>query len=298
MKHLAQLIMVAWLLLPTSLFAQQAQEDTSYWHPGGYVDINFNQVGFTNWAQGGESSISIINQLGLKLRYEKGKNLWETSLDLGFGTVKSGDDWRKNEDKIDFVSKYGYQAKEQLFYSVILHLKSQFAEGFNYPNDSTVISDFMAPATVLASAGMDYKLLPFLSIYLSPATGKLTFITDDEVDETTYGLDKGDDVRVEFGAYFTSKFEKEILKNTTIKSKLELFNNYTDDNKENRDNIDINWETTINLKVNDYISANLFTHLIYDDDTDVPKTDDEGNRFMGKGPQFKEVFGAGFSYKF
>jgi len=291
-------LLLAALFITTALSAQDAKQDTSYWQCQGNINLTFNQITLTNWAQGGENSISGIGQVDVSLDYEKGKNTWSNTLALGYGTIRTSEEWRKNEDKIDFASKYGHRAKEDLFYTGLVQFKSQFTEGFNYPDDTTVIANFMAPATLLASAGMDYKPWAFLSVYLSPATSKTTFILDDQVDETTYGLDAGETVRFEFGAYLKAKFQKELFKNVSLKSKLELFNNYTDEDKGNRKNIDVDWQTTINLKVNDYISANLFTHLIYDHDIDVPKTDDEGNKYLGKGTQFKEVFGAGFSYKF
>lgn len=298
MRPIRLLLTIGAICMATLGMAQQPAQDTSYWHFNANIGINFTQVSLTNWSQGGENSISGIGQAGAGIKYEKGKDVWETSLDLGYGTIRSGKEWRKNEDKIDFNSKYGHEAMDKLFYTALVHFKTQFTEGYNYPDDSTAISDFMAPASLLVSVGMDYKPWEFLSIYLSPATGKATWVLGDAVDETRYGLDAGEPVMYEFGAYFTAKFEKELFKNTSLKSKIELFNNYTDADKRNRGNIDVDWETTINLKVNDFISANLFTHLIYDHDIDVPKTDDEGNEYLGKGTQFKEVLGVGFAYKF
>ena len=74
-----------------------------------------------------------------------------------------------------------------------------------------------------------------------------------------------------------------------------MFSNYLN----NPQNIDVNWETLIQFKVNKYISATLSTHLIYDDDIDIAVFDDAGEQ-TGKGPrlQFKEVLGIGFAYKF
>lgn len=299
MKTLRLFITIAIICSTSPFYAQKpAEEDTSYWNGYGNIGLNFTQISLTNWSQGGQNAISGIGQVDLALDFEKGKKTWENSIYLGYGTIRSGGEWRKNEDKIDFQSQFGYQAADNFAYSTLAHFKSQFTEGYNYPDDSNAISDFMAPASLLVSIGMDYKPWKFLSLYISPATGKATWMLGDKVDETRYGLDQGETARYEFGAYLTAEFKKEVLKNTSLKSKLELFNNYTDPNKPNRKNIDVDWETTINLQVNDYISANLFTRLIYDHDIDIPKTDDEGNEYLGKGTQFKEVLGVGFSYKF
>lgn len=66
------------------------------------------------------------------------------------------------------------------------------------------------------------------------------------------------------------KVEKAIMKNVFLFSRLELFQNYTDPNQENRMNFDVNWESKLNLKVNSYISANILVHLLYDHDIKVP----------------------------
>jgi len=80
------------------------------------------------------------------------------------------------------------------------------------------------------------------------------------------------------------------MENITVSSRLSLFSNYAN----NPQNIDVNWETLIELKVNRFISATIATHLIYDDDIAIQ--DRDGN--TGPRTQFKEVIGVGFSYKF
>ena len=59
--------------------------------------------------------------------------------------------------------------------------------------------------------------------------------------------------------------------------------------------------SAISFKINKYISANINTLLIYDDDIKMPtgKKDSEENDIT-EGPkiQFKEVIGIGLSYKF
>jgi len=82
------------------------------------------------------------------------------------------------------------------------------------------------------------------------------------------------------------------MENIQFNTKLELFSNYLN----NPQNIDINWEVVIALKVNKYISAMLSTQLLYDNDVFIPKND--GTLNGGAGTQFKESFGIGFSYNF
>ena len=83
--------------------------------------------------------------------------------------------------------------------------------------------------------------------------------------------------------------------NISITSKLDLFSNYLKDPQ----NIDVNWENLIGLKVNDFITISLNTHLIYDADVKILTPQDDGSVAEGKARvQFKEILGIGFMYKF
>ncbi|MER3328658.1 MAG: DUF3078 domain-containing protein, partial [Candidatus Kapaibacterium sp.] len=121
-------------------------------------------------------------------------------------------------------------------------------------------------------------------------------------DQGAYGVTPGEKIRLEFGAYATLDFKKVVMENITFKSKLDLFNNYTDPNADNRTNIDVNWENSLNLTVNKYITVNMFAHLIYDHDILVPlfkEVDgEEVSDGVGRRLQVKQTLGLGFSYNF
>ncbi|MBX3101034.1 MAG: hypothetical protein KF690_00840 [Bacteroidetes bacterium] len=162
---------------------------------------------------------------------------------------------------------------------------------------------------------MEYKPNKHLRINLSPASGKFTFVTNQLLaDQGRFGVEpavldadgrvvrRGKRVRYEFGASLFARFTKEILPNITLDLKLDLFNGYADPKPYNRGNIDVNSENTIRLKVNKYISANLFAQVIYDQDIAVPLYQMQENVRVqvGTGPrtQFKHVSGVGFTISF
>lgn len=307
------------VLLSASMIANAQDKDTS-WQSGGFVAINFSQVSLSNWAAGGENSISGVGLVNLFLNHKTLKSSWENTLNLGYGLTKSGDNpVRKFEDKIDFLSKYGHVAKGKLFYAAMVNFQSQFQPGYNYyPNDSSVLlSRFFSPATVLASIGLDWKPKDYFSLYFSPATGKFTFVNDQNLaDAGAFGVDpavidpnsglilkKGKNIRAEFGAYLSATFKKELVKNVTLETKLDLFDNYTDKVSSNKKNVDVNWKVLVSMKINKFLVASVGTELIYDHNIPVPlfSKDANGDKFQsGTGPrtQFKEVLAVGFSYKF
>jgi hypothetical protein len=208
----------------------------------------------------------------------------------------------KTDDKIDFLSKYGRQAYENLYWAALVNFKTQMAPGYNYPNDSVKISTFLAPAYLLAAVGIDYKPDAYLSAYFAPATGRMTIVYDETLaDAGAFGVDPGEKTEGEFGGYLRAiysrnDFKNELLKNVAFTTKADLFSNYL----KNPQNLDISWETLVAFKVNQYVSVNFTMHLLYDDDTKISIDDNDDGIVDDYGPrvQFKEILGVGFSYKF
>ncbi len=300
-----------------------AATDTSPdgWKFGGFTSLQINQTALVNWNAGGENSFSGVAQVALFANLKKNGWHWNNAIDLGFGQLYSKTfGWQKNEDKINVLSTLTRPIgqSKKFSYAAEVNFKTQFAPGYQLPNDSVAISRFMAPGYLILTLGVTYKPADWISFYLSPATGKFTFVTDPELNARgAFGVDTGKTVRSEFGAYFRLNLKKQIMKNITIQTDLTLFNNYSDKNPVNREKVDVDWQTSINMKVNKFITVSLFTHLIYDYDIkqlvfdgDNPVyqldgngqfvTDADGNKLQKRDAllQFKEVLGVGFSYKF
>jgi hypothetical protein len=291
-----------------------AKTDT-LWRHGVFTAVNFNQSSFTNWAAGGQNSEGLTALFSAFINYKSKDSTvtWDNNLDLAYGMLDQGGLYRKTNDKIDLVSKLGKKAFDHISYTFLGEFKSQFANGYNYPNDTTVLSKFLAPGYLIASLGLDWAPTNYFDLYLSPATGRFTFVANQALADSgaygvtpaTYSVDTADgkkilikhgqEVRFEFGAYLSAKFQKDIVKNVNFKSKLELFNDYTDPNVSNRGNIKVDWENDLVLKVNKYIAATVLTDLIYDND--IPYVDANGVKH-GPRIQFEELLGIGFSYKF
>jgi len=294
-----------------------AQIDTlpkdTLWKKGGIISLNLSQVALNNWAAGGNSSISFTGFATLYANHRKGKFAWDNNLDLGYGMVQQDDDpIRKNEDKIDFTSKAGIRAgNTKWFYSAFLNFRSQFANGFNFPNDSVIISKFMAPGYIQFSLGMDYKPNEYFSMFISPLATKFTIVADQRLaDAGAYGVDgavyngignkieDGKQLRGEFGANLSARYIRTVATNVSINARIELFSNYAEDPQ----NVDVNAELLVAMKVNKYITASIFAQVIYDDNTPVPLYSGSGADKVpaGFGPrtQFKEVLGIGIAYAF
>ena len=143
------------------------------------------------------------------------------------------------------------------------YVKSQFSNGYNYPNDSVVISHFLAPGYVLGAIGMDYKTTDnSFSLFISPITSRTIIVNDQRLaDAGAFGAtaadtavingvstvtERGKKINYQFGVYLKMVFKKDVYTNVNVSSKLELFSNYL----KNPQNVVVNWENIITLKVN------------------------------------------------
>lgn len=284
-------------------------DTTQGWKNGGVFAVNLAQTSLTNWAAGGQNSVAVNGIFSLFANLKKGKSRWDNSLDLGYGLLKQGKnaDFKKTDDKFDFLSKYGRQAFNNFYYAALLNFKTQMAPGYNYIDATTKskISDLFSPAYLLLALGLDFKPNSYFSAFIAPVTAKFTFVTDKVLsDAGAFGVKPGEKSLSEIGGYLRAIYSKndfktDFLKNVSFTSKIDLFSNYL----KNPQNIVVNWETLITMKVNKYISANLSTALIYDDKIKVP-FDRNGDGTIAADEvvkskiQFKEIFGVGFSYKF
>jgi len=267
---------------------QKASSDTA-WNTGGFISLNFGQVSLSNWAPGGENSMSLNSGFNGFANYDRGRIRWDNALILSYALQNTGSNGtRKTDDQIDFTSKFGFRFKkhQKWYYSALLNFKSQFTHGYDYPDDSTVVSKFLSPAYVTSSIGITWRPGSAFELLVSPVTSKMTIVGDSRLSDLgSFGVDKGKHVRSEMGAYLNAKFRKDILPNVTLASRLELFDNYTDPDKPNRKNVDVNWETGFLMKVNKLITASLVFQVVCDDN--VLKT-----------TQYRQVLGVGFGYRF
>lgn len=272
-------------------------DSVAKWDKGAMFNLGFSQVSLSNWAAGGNNSVSGNAILQLHADFIGTKDSWENSLALGYGLLKQDKaEVQKTDDNLEFNSKYGRKASKNWYYAGLLNFKTQFADGFSFPNTKDVISTFMAPGYLLGAVGMDYKPTKYFSLFASPLTSKTTFVLDDSLSAAgAFGVEAGEKIRNEVGGYVRLNFSKNIMENVKLTSAIGLFSNYL----ENPENIDVNWDLLLLMKVNKYITVSLSTNLIYDHDITIKRDDNSDGIFEVNGPrtQFKEILAVGFSYK-
>ena len=310
------LLLLIFIFLSANLLAQEEGEATEPWTKGGTIGLNGSQSSFYNWAKGGENQVSLSGNIKAFMNYKNDKTSWENLLLMDLGSSRQGkQDWRKGDDRFEYNTVYGIKSNEKWYYSALFNFKTQFTSGYEFDDagNATYISNFMAPGYMKIGLGMNYKPNKNFSAFLSPATAKWTIVNDQALaDAGKFGLDpaesiKGVDgsdsiiitpaskIRTEIGALVRLTYTKDVMKNVNFATILELYSNYL----KKPQNIDVDWEFIVTLKVNDVLNAQIKGHLIYDDDVmiDVDSNNDGTIDMQGPRTQFNEALTVGIVYK-
>jgi hypothetical protein len=236
------------------------------WKKGGIYNLNLSQGSLSNWAAGGDDfSLSVNSLLSLFAFYKKNKQSWDNTFDFSFGYVKTTTlGSRKNDDRVDLLSKYGYAIAPKWNVAGLFNFRSQLANGYTYPKGiKTFSSAFLSPAYILLSPGFDYKPNDNFSLFISPLAVRWIIVKDDTLSaKGAYGVDAGEHSKNELGAFLSANYLKEINKTVTYKGKLDLFSNY----KNNPQNIDLYMTNILSAKISKLIAVSWNVDLIYDDD--------------------------------
>jgi Protein of unknown function (DUF3078) len=295
MKRILPVLIV--LFSSTLALAQNTQPQDTVWRVNGGVGFLFNQVALSNWAAGGQNSLAWSTTFDLKADYSKGQWKWDNLVHLGYGISKQGQDpLNKTDDQILLNSNIGYKMKKSWYFTLSTNFRTQFTKGFDLPNDSVRISTFMAPGYLVAGLGIEFKPHDDFVVMINPVSNKTTFVYDDFLSARgAYGVDTAANVRAEFGAFISLYYKKEIVKNVTLTTLYTMFGNY-----ETLASWDINWDLIIDFKINEFLSANLTTNLIYDEDINIPvdRTGDGIKESSGPRVQFRQALGIGLVAKF
>ena len=282
----------------------------------GNYGLNINQLALSNWAAGGENSWAGKAFANFSLVYQNKTFEQKFVGAFAFGISRFADKrLEKQDDKIDLTYALSLNSKTRWNLSMVATFNTQFANGYKYPNDSTVISTFFAPAYLTLSAGYTYKTKnERFQIFLSPMAGKVTFVfNQDLADAGNFGVKKGyydqdgnwipgENIAAALGVNVIINYKQPIGKNVTYTTILNGFYNYTEKRDDNLLTADFNWENNINFAISKHLTTMLFVHLKYDHNTTFPvyETVEGVETVVDNVPklQVKESLGIAFVHNF
>lgn len=190
-----------------------------YWEESLKTNIKFGQTSLTNWAAGGDNTVTLQAFIDGNANYKKNDMFWNNRLQLDYGFVYASSKpiLQKSDDRIYLESKWGYKTDKMknFSFSANYDFKSQFSTGYDYltpslPADKypegTGLNDlahkdqvklwkdarkpksgFLAPAYTNLALGIDYKPSKWLSLNIAPLTGGFVIVTDPQL-RKNYGM--------------------------------------------------------------------------------------------------------------
>ena len=275
------------LLFLFSIVALSAQETavdtTKLWTKKGNISLLFNQSSYNKqWLGGGTSNIAGNLGVNYDFYYKNGDVVWDNKFILAYGLSKIKGDAKtaKTDDRLELNSLWGKKLNGQWYYSMYFNFKTQMDTGSDKNN--LKISHFFSPAYFQFGPGFLWKKNDNLSVNFSPAAAKLIMVHPHFTQfGPSFGVLQGDSSRFEFGASISGYYKLNLMTNVSVENRLNLYSDYLD----NPQNVDIDYQMNVIMKINKYLSANLAFQTIYDDNSI-------------KAFQTREVFGLGVNYGF
>ncbi|WP_251619970.1 DUF3078 domain-containing protein [Odoribacter lunatus] len=256
-----------------------------HWSQYAEIEAAIGQGYLSNWASGGENSLSFLTNIRYFINYNKNKTSWENLVHYRLGFLRSGsEDIRKNEDRLELNSKLGQNAFKHWYYTIQLNIVTQLFNSYEYPNENerNLVANFMSPGYYTLSIGIDYKPSGDFSLYLSPLAGKWTWVRDTNgIDPTRYGVEEGKKSKGDAGAQVKLINKFPLLKIMDVRNELTLFSSYY----EPKQSFTADWKVQIDFKINYFMRASVYANLIYDEN------------YSDK-LQFKETLNLGVNFRF
>lgn len=277
-------VLLLLLAFSSMSFAQETSNDTvKHWTRKGVFTFLANQSSFSNWQAGGQNNFAGNIGINYDFNYKRGDWNWDNKIILAYGLTKiKGADTQKTDDRVEFNSLLGKKASGYWFYSAFFNFKTQMDTGLDPATQTLKISHFFSPAYFQMGPGMLWKKSDNLKVNIAPATSKLIIVHDHFTEfGSSFGVEKGETSRYELGAAINGYYKFNIMENVSVENILNFYANYLEDPQ----NIDIDYQLNIVMKINKVLSTNLAFQTIYDD-----------NAFRGF--QTKQIIGLGFNYGF
>lgn len=178
-----------------------------YWTESLKTNIKYGQTTLTNWAAGGDNTVTLQAFVDGNANYKKDDLFWNNRLQLDYGFVYASSKpiLQKSDDRIYLESKLGYKNAEMrnFSFSANYDFKSQFSTGYDYLTPAVpdgyesledlkhkdkinlwkdarkVKSGFLAPAYTNLALGIDLKPWKWLSLNFAPLTGGVVIVRDE-----------------------------------------------------------------------------------------------------------------------
>ena len=312
--------------------AEQVVEKPQNWTTNLKTQINVGQTSLSNWAAGGDNTVSFAGFIDGNANYARNEMFWNNrlQLDYGFLYASSKPIIQKSTDRIYLESKWGYKAPSTryLYFSANYDFKSQFTTGYDYKTPASVTdengndlkgdalrdvwrdaralkSGFLAPAYTNIALGIDFVPNNWFTLNFAPLTGDLVIVKNAAL-RGNYSMplkekyvDATENVPTDGSQFSSVRFG--FGAQLKMDAKVNINDNFAYSTQvvlfTNYLDIKrcprINWDNRIDWKLAKYFSFTITTNLIYDDTIEIADKNGENPKPR---VQFKESLAFGFTW--
>lgn len=228
-----------------------------------------SQAAYSNWSRGGVSTMSLSSNSLVQLLYERNSFNYEFRVRSRYGQARiQGEGVRKTDDEIAIRNRFLWDVgggENDFRYFGNLNLETQYTKSFDYGGGENgadlLISDFFSPGYLTQNAGVAW-FPATRSFSIEGGLGLKQTIVADTTLSTRYGLDPGNNIKVEAGVTLGFRYDQEVMQDIVYKGELETFTNLY--RAIRRTDLFLTQELV--GKVNEHVDVGFRFELIFDDD--------------------------------
>lgn len=255
------------IIFTTAITAQEADTTkaaadsvVSPWTPSVIAGLNVSQIAFSNWAKGGENSLTWTVTGDLGLDYKKGDWELKNTLNLRYGRTKIEDEEERVNDNEVFLENVLVYHNEWVVNPFASNaLRTQISTGYEYTDTNRIpVSDFFDPAYITQSVGFTYDKLETIQTRLGLAFQEVITNDYNQYSDDAETPNEVEDFKFDTGIESVTEAKYPFAENLLYKSKLRLFSRF-----DSMDVWDVRWDNTVTAKVNDWLNVNFEFLLIH-----------------------------------
>lgn len=279
MRPIAVALWVAVALAPPAGAQEAPKADTlraaDGWRSSLRATLAGNQSAYSNWQEGGVSALAATGAVDGQFDRVVGRVLTTQALRLAFGVLRQDTlDVRKALDVARYEATAELASDNPVRPSAAVSVRSQFAAGFDYaptperyptlpvvPGQELKVSDAASPLVLTQSFGLAYR--PGGGFVARAGLGLKETVVAIARLRPVYGNAPDQALRLEAGLDAEAAYEREVMDNVTVRSRLVTFQGFGQIGQEAPDAL---WENGLVLKVNDLVDVTIDATALYDAD--------------------------------
>ncbi len=267
-----------------------------YWTTGLESTVQFSQNYISeNWYKGGSSNLNIFTRNYINKEYNRNRIRWTNELESKLSLYNAARDtinrYRVSDDLLRLRSNFGYKAFNRWYYTLDTEARTQLFKNFE-ENSTKILAAFLAPLTFNAGLGMKYDLnkksrkvygrKTKLSVNIAPLSYSFKWSARKDIDLARHGFAPGETVLHQVGSTVKAELNFDYNRRINFQSRLYFSTTY--------ENMEAEWENTVNLSLTRFLSTRFYLYLRYDDKAPI-KPPSKTHL------QINELFSFGFFYR-